>query len=829
MQEIFLDCYIKISILIAVTDLVLAVKSFRKNRTTGRFLGFSCLAAAVVDVSYLISILNENYLFMSVMSSIYFASIDVMLVCLLIFTIFFTKCRMTKAGRKGICFVLLYMIFEIVVFAVNPFWEIAVSYQKRSTFVAQYSYQMKPLYRMHLAFSYLLVILIVALLLYKMYKSPGEYRRQYQFVILEIVGIVAVNGVFLFQPDVSVYNLLDYSICGYSLTAYLLYWSCFDYATHGLLNRLKTSIFENIDQSIVLFDYDDNLILHNKKADCLLETEDFEEVSQLGDFVKRYQIALNQDMEERCSLQCFIQGRDGVRPLRCDVCLLKNGKGQEQGRLFVFSDAALEIDLLTGFQNWDSFRKLAKENADQYIYPTAVAMCDIDSLSLINSTLGHNAGDQKIRQLADVMRSCFPKRTHYVRGHEANLIALCSNCSEDEMRRYLAQVRENFVDPIQYGISIMTKDNPDLLEAVHFAFCGMRTKKILDQESIRSGMLISLIRALEECDSDTESHVRRTQLMGAELGKRIGLTDMQQSELSLLCLLHDIGKIGVPLEILNKPGKLTEEEWRILRSHTAKGYEIAKSNKEISGIADAILHHHERWDGHGYPDGLSGEEIPLLSRVIAVVDAYDAMVSNRSYRPAMPRKKAMEELERCAGSQFDPVITARFLEMLREKPAAVENPQTRESFGGRTMSERIRLSALIDGQTQDCGPCIHPIVFSRYLVDGNMRILSVDENFEKLTGYTKEDLAEKPLLQFELIPESERTEYIRLASALANSQMLYLEHRLLRKDGTIRPVFCLGRVYYDSAARLERLEIIITDISNSDSGRMPTGSEKSRA
>ena len=113
----------------------------------------------------------------------------------------------------------------------------------------------------------------------------------------------------------------------------------------------------------------------------------------------------------------------------------------------------------------------------------------------------------------------------------------------------------------------------------------MKTKKLVDSESSHSDMLTSLIRALEECDSDTEQHVRRTQEMGAELGRRIELSDIQQSKLALLCLLHDIGKVGVPMEILNKPGKLTDEEWKIMRSHVEKGYEIAMSNTELRQIS----------------------------------------------------------------------------------------------------------------------------------------------------------------------------------------------------------------------------------------------------
>lgn len=366
-------------------------------------------------------------------------------------------------------------------------------------------------------------------------------------------------------------------------------------------------------------------------------------------------------------MQCYVKKDGEERPLRCDIRSLKNDRGQHLGQLFVFSDAALETDLLTGFQDWESFRRFAREQKDAFPVSTGVAVCDINGLSAVNSSLGTQTGDQKIHLLSETMRNYFPKQTYYVRGVEAMLIALCSHSSEAEMQSCVEKIKENFPGKLQYGVNVVSDEQTDVLAVIQETTEAMRAKKLLDQGSTHSEMLKSLIRALEECDSDTEHHVRRTQLSGAELGKRIGLTDVQQSRLSLLCLLHDIGKIGIPLEILNKPGKLSDEEWAILQTHTRKGYEIANSNSELKGIADEVLHHHERWDGKGYPDGLSSEGIPLLSRVIAVVDAYDAMTNTRAYRQAMPVSTAKAELKRCAGSQFDPFIVAEFLELLKEQ------------------------------------------------------------------------------------------------------------------------------------------------------------------
>lgn len=168
-----------------------------------------------------------------------------------------------------------------------------------------------------------------------------------------------------------------------------------------------------------------------------------------------------------------------------------------------------------------------------------------------------------------------------------------------------------------------------------------------------------------------------------------------------------------------------------------KGYEIAKSNNELKGIAEEIRHHHERWDGNGYPDGLSCESIPLLSRVIAVVDAFDAMINDRAYRPAMSVSDAMEELKRCAGTQFDPYIVSEFLSMLKEHPEYIQDHLNKP----KTFSKENNSSQQLITQTDTPESfTVHPVLYSRYVLNESMRIVSVDENFETLTGYTAEDI-----------------------------------------------------------------------------------------
>lgn len=144
--------------------------------------------------------------------------------------------------------------------------------------------------------------------------------------------------------------------------------------------------------------------------------------------------------------------------------------------------------------------------------------------------------------------------------------------------------------------------------------------------------------------------------------------------------MHDIGKIGIPLEILNKPTSLNNAEWDVMKSHAVKGYEIACASPELQGVAELILHHHESWDGTGYPHGLKGKRIPLLSRIISVVDAYDAMTHDRPYRKAMTSMEARQELQRCSGQQFDPELVEAFLEVLDDNPQlAVSDEDERQT------------------------------------------------------------------------------------------------------------------------------------------------------
>ncbi len=183
----------------------------------------------------------------------------------------------------------------------------------------------------------------------------------------------------------------------------------------------------------------------------------------------------------------------------------------------------------------------------------------------------------------------------------------------------------------------------------------------LDQnEEVERAMIKSLLVALKTRDADTYDHSKRTVRISLLLGQECGLDQKEMRSLELGALLHDIGKIGVPDNVLRKPGKLNDFEWAMMRRHPYLGEEILRGLSFLDDARTIVAQHHEKWDGSGYPLGLRGEEIGLSARVLFVADAFDAMTSDRVYRQAKSYDEATAELDSCAGTHFDPLVVAAF-------------------------------------------------------------------------------------------------------------------------------------------------------------------------
>ncbi len=326
-------------------------------------------------------------------------------------------------------------------------------------------------------------------------------------------------------------------------------------------------------------------------------------------------------------------------------------------------------------QGRNFFEDQMKRLSDGRHTPLGIVVCDLDGLKVINDSLGHQAGDELLQNTADILRNTFRSSDIIARVGGDEFTVLVPQADQDILEKVVSRLRKSVEEynnqenvwplSLSIGFSVSSEDPGDLQELFREADNRMYRAKTQSKKSGRSAAVQALTRALEARDFLTEGHSERLQELVVTLAHSKDMAEAEINDLLLLAQFHDLGKVGIPDRILFKPGPLNDEEWQEMRQHSQIGYQIAQSVPDLAPIADWVLKHHERWDGEGYPSGLQGEEIPLPCRILAIVDAYDAMISDRPYRKGMSSEQAVQELRRCAGTQFDPDLVERFVQLLQ--------------------------------------------------------------------------------------------------------------------------------------------------------------------
>ena len=334
-------------------------------------------------------------------------------------------------------------------------------------------------------------------------------------------------------------------------------------------------------------------------------------------------------------------------------------------------------DFLTGLYNRSFFEEEKRRLDTGRQLPISIIMGDVNGLKMINDGFGHHEGDKVLIEIAEILKSCCRSEDLISRigGDEFAILLpqtddlsaqqICSRIY-DTCKNYVSE--ENLIQPsISLGYATKISENEGIDEILKAAEENMYRHKLLESRSAHSSILVSLRAIMFEKSQETEEHAERMMRLSKEMGLALGLSDSQLNELELLSALHDIGKMSISSGILGKSGKLNEEEWVEIRKHPAAGFRIAQATSELRPIAKYILCHHERWDGKGYPQGLKGESIPMLSRILTIVDSFDAMTNSRPYRSALTFEEAMEEIRNNSGTQFDPDLSRLFLKILSKK------------------------------------------------------------------------------------------------------------------------------------------------------------------
>ncbi len=325
-------------------------------------------------------------------------------------------------------------------------------------------------------------------------------------------------------------------------------------------------------------------------------------------------------------------------------------------------------DKLTGLYNRAFFEKELQRLDTERQLPLSIIIGDINGLKLTNDAFGHLEGDELLKRVSEALKMATRNEDIVARwgGDEFAIILSKSDTYEAvkicERIQNMCMIAEAKPIPlsIALGYATKTQEAQDISDIIKDAETCMYTNKLKEGKENRQRIIHALIAKQDALDHNMERIIK----LGIMLAQAYGVEESKMDHIKTLASIHDIGKASVPREILLKPSALTDKEWVIVKKHSEVGYRIASTYAEYAHVANDILCHHERWDGHGYPRGLTGEEIPIMARVLAIVDAYDVIISGRPYKIALEHKEAVEEIERHGGSQFDPELTKLFTKLM---------------------------------------------------------------------------------------------------------------------------------------------------------------------
>jgi len=380
--------------------------------------------------------------------------------------------------------------------------------------------------------------------------------------------------------------------------------------------------------------------------------------------------------------------KDGIaRSIEDSAAPIVQENGEIVGVVLVFKDVTekkerqKEIlylsyhDQLTGLYNRRFYEEEIKKLDIEKNIPMTIVMGDVNGLKLINDSFGHVMGDELLKKVAEVIRKGCRAGDIIARLGGDEFVVILPKTDAFEAERIIKGITDlllgekvGLIDiSISFGYETKNNREEKIEEILKKAEDHMYKKKIFESPSMRGKTIKAIINTLHEKNKREEQHSHRVSALCKSMGEALGLTEKKIQELKIVGLLHDIGKIAIDENVLNKPGKLTDEEWKEIKRHPEIGYRILNTVNDMSDMANYVLKHHERWDGKGYPKGIKGDEIPIASRIITIADSYDAMTSERSYRRALPKEVAIGELQKNAGSQFDPELLGVFIEKVLDK------------------------------------------------------------------------------------------------------------------------------------------------------------------
>lgn len=465
-------------------------------------------------------------------------------------------------------------------------------------------------------------------------------------------------------------------------------------------NALDATL-KSIGEALVATDNEGCITMMNKQAEIITGIsinealgKPFDQVIMISDKNNKpengkiiRQVLLTQKRIEN-EAERFLTNRSGiVYPIEKTTAPILNNNHEAIGVVVVIRDITEKYkrqqeiehlsmhDFLTNLHNRRYFVEELNKLDQEIYYPLGLLMIDLNGLKLFNDAYGHDIGDLALIKVASTLSRVFDDGEVVARIGGDEFAVIIHNTTTEyieskkmEIAEQLSGVTiENIALTIAIGYELKHEKQQDTEEILRIAENYMYRNKLTAGHSFRNHAIKAILQTLTDKYEAERIHSFKVSEYVSKIGHALGLKQDDIKELELAGLYHDIGKISVPDAILDKPGRLTDEEYEKIKLHTEVGYQILKAADEYSNLAEYALSHHERWDGKGYPRGLKEKGIPLFSRIIAVADSYEAMTADRVYRKRLTDVEAVNEIKKCAGTQFDPKIAKVFVEKVLNK------------------------------------------------------------------------------------------------------------------------------------------------------------------
>ncbi len=671
-----------VCVLIAMYCLYVAEKCRSKKETMAKATTKVCLSGGAIVLCNSITLFFNDSMIMSIAFSCMFVCANIFLYFLLDYTVQLTKNGPLKKIYKVITWI--FIVINACFLLSNPWTNFVLEY-KQKVYYGELFFNIIPKtwYYVHCVYNYLAILAVIIVLVVKCFRMPLVYAGRYLTELAVVLGVVVLNLLFLVTPVP-----VDLSCLLYGWVAWAAYRIALEYQPKYVRKQARYMMANKLQEPILLFDIDNRLADFNSEAAEKFNLSDKNIYSMTREWFETniLQLTYEENPAPEINRETVIQKDYATIIYRFTLQSIQSHRGLDMGKMYVFQDItkqkmmynALEnmsaYDSLTGFYTGRALAAKLEElnkKPEEYV----VAICNIAGLKLINSFYDRTVGNQVIQRMSETLRDVLPEMALICYADDDSTVIVSEGITEEQMNLYLMnaarKLKKRGLEKIpiflNYGIARRENTAVSIEEYIKYAVMDLLIKKGKDNAGQKREMTEALTKEYFRNEYESIEHVKRIQVLAAGVAEKLGLSAEEKTKLSLLCCYHDIGRVKTREEVWSRAAVITRDELDIMKLHSITGYQIVEKMQLEYDIADLVLYHHENYDGSGYPYGLKKENIPLLSRILAIVDSYDVMVNNQLYKEAISEEHALAELQKHAGSQFDPALVKVFDEVLIER------------------------------------------------------------------------------------------------------------------------------------------------------------------